>query len=248
MQKGRMKQNHHKSLRAFSLIELLVVIAIVVMLVGILIPGLRSAREKARSTVCKNNLKGYGLALSMYLASNGDCLPNSYTWLYKHPEIKHRNCNWHNASLVPDGPLWQYLENKDINMCPTFYSLVPQMGCPAPDHDPAIPINPQYSYSMNGWLGPGPWGVVKKSSDVKNPAGIFSFSEENLWVIPGFCNFALNSNNIIIFKDGSKDNIATYHNPPGGDLDSGSANVVFLDGHVTSAMARDSFTIAKPSQ
>ncbi|MFC1766613.1 type II secretion system protein, partial [Planctomycetota bacterium] len=43
--------------KAFTLIELLVVIAVIAVLMGILMPSLRMAREQARSMVCSSNLK-----------------------------------------------------------------------------------------------------------------------------------------------------------------------------------------------
>ena len=233
-----------RKIRGFTLIELLVVIAIIALLMAILMPALNRAREQARTIACRNNLRQYGLAARMYLDNNDGYFPNPYTWLHADAGVSGAyqpwQCAWHDASYLADGSLWPYLKVKDVHLCPTFKRLAKYRGKYHPHHDFSIPVDPQYSYSMNAWLGdlgrgrPPQKGVLKESQ-VKHPGRVFFFSEENMWTIPGLTRAVLNDNFLIISSLdnlSSSDSFATYHNPPGGDLDKGSANLVFVDGHV----------------
>lgn len=86
---------------AFTLIELLVVIAIIAVLIALLLPAVQQAREAARRSQCRNNLKQIGLGLHNYHETHGSLMGGSYA-LFNASENKDygHGWTWH-ASLLP---------------------------------------------------------------------------------------------------------------------------------------------------
>lgn len=72
---------HHRTrrnpdaLRSFTLVELLVVIAILSLLLGLLAPALKSARNSAKAMICLNNLKQLGASMQIYANDHEGLLP-----------------------------------------------------------------------------------------------------------------------------------------------------------------------------
>lgn len=99
--------------KAFTLIELLVVIAVIAVLIALLLPAVQQAREAARRSQCKNNIKQIALALHNY-HDTYTVFPygSNYTWGWT---SNRRSCNfgWRVAVLpfLDQAPLYQVMSS-----------------------------------------------------------------------------------------------------------------------------------------
>jgi prepilin-type N-terminal cleavage/methylation domain-containing protein/prepilin-type processing-associated H-X9-DG protein len=122
----------------FTLIELLVVIAIIAILMAVLMPALKRAREQGQRAACLSNLKQLQLAWILYADDNNDKVVNceagpedSWRGAYGPPWVGQTWANdWGTGGQLPrddqikgiqDGALWPYVREIKLYECPTGY-------------------------------------------------------------------------------------------------------------------------------
>tara|TARA_R110002095_G_scaffold31437_1_gene30270 strand:+ start:605 stop:1588 length:984 start_codon:yes stop_codon:yes gene_type:complete len=155
----RQKCSTHK--RGFTLIELLVVIAIIAILIALLLPAVQQAREAARRSQCKNNLKQLGLALHNYhdvhsvlppgclLFDDGTGAPD--------PDIGGWGWNTFVLPFVDQAPLYNQLNPNGANFPTSFaghpvQTVLPIMMCPS-EASPAV--NTYEGFTDSSGVGAG---------------------------------------------------------------------------------------------
>jgi len=151
----------------FTLIELLVVIAIIAILAAMLLPVLSQAREKAKGSICMNNLKQCGMAIFMYTNDYNEYFPPHGQWARY---VVHYTSPTQPVCAAAYHIGW----NSDIYYCPRTKPTIK-----AYDDNPS---SPKYRHSeavygmniaFNGyWLGRWP-----KLRDVKSPSKMFILAD-----------------------------------------------------------------------
>ena len=180
-----------KNRRAFTLIELLVVIAIVAILLGVLIPALKIAKEMGKRAVCLHNLHSLGLAWVLYAGDNDARIPNAKTARIQPvgaPAAQQFRMIWAPGTYHEE-PTWVGWWDGDVSntpahqACMTLGSIYPYVDnikayrCPVGDRDEWR--TEAIVDSMNGHTGFEPLGkVIRKAAELRNPGTRLVFIDE----------------------------------------------------------------------
>jgi prepilin-type N-terminal cleavage/methylation domain-containing protein/prepilin-type processing-associated H-X9-DG protein len=225
--------------RGFTLVELLVVIGIIVLLVGILLPVLGRARERARAIQCASNISQIYKACLMYANENRGVLPIPAGSLdremtpsqLEHCGIRVEELGWLNYR---EGALWPYVSasveaRQELFLCPSDAEPRFARQYIFPKANPDRPRNFSYNFSgfmHNGYMSPNGPRTGLQLSRIRRPAHKIVVMEQDMPGMPnGFPFTGYTASN--------------PGDPPGPPIivfltcrHMGKANEGFADGHV----------------
>lgn len=147
--------------RGFTLIELLVVIAIIAVLCALLLPAVQQAREAARRTQCRNNLKQLGIAVMTYESSHGTYPMNGYATMSGNSTlISTESATVKILPMLDQAPLYNRSQSKTDFTWPN--EKLPTLICPS--FVPTI----AYHSGNYGWNS-GLWPLTMTPADLNYP-------------------------------------------------------------------------------
>lgn len=225
--------------RAFTLVELLVVIAIIALLIAILLPALRRAKEAGMRISCASNLRALGQAFVMYTQENKGFFPrpavgvNPADWIYWQPG---RNLNDSRISRM----VGKTFQNK-MFVCPSDDVATHPIA-------PGTSIPYRYSYTVNGYICVwDPLFKTLKMSEIIQPSSKILLIDESGGTVDDACWAPSHFDNVNDRKNmlsNRHDKFNEKKEKTGysmADKVNGRGNVVFADGHCDFIDRNESF-------
>ena len=171
--------------RCFTLIELLVVVAVIAILAAMLLPSLSKARDRARSTICMNNMKQFGMGFMFYAEEFNDQIPKRAIPGPYGTGVNFELNSWRRICIYP------YISNLDMFRCPTNeFSWFQSRDYFTPtSYSLNAASSPECGTILGAALAPGYWGTFEDSQQwtfgkLKAPANLFLVAETGL--TPGY--------------------------------------------------------------
>lgn len=173
--------------KGFTLIELLVVIAIIAILIALLLPAVQQAREAARRSQCKNNLKQIGLSLMNYHDVHRTFAPGVAVANGANAATTESNYFSWVTQMLPmfeQGPLFKKLNTKvnfqstagTPNNAALVSTILTAMRCPSdvgPDKDPGGTPGGNVLMGLANYVGNYGVGMPDKDANPRAVQGIF---------------------------------------------------------------------------
>ncbi|WP_145038060.1 DUF1559 domain-containing protein [Gimesia chilikensis] len=181
--------------RGFTLIELLVVIAIIAILIALLLPAVQQAREAARRSTCKNNLKQLGLAMHNYHDTHRTFPPGAVWYGIGSAPEDGRHADWGTTWVVQILPFMDQanlynnynmsLKARSANASTTdsvLQAKIPSLICPSqPGVDRSLLTQDFTGFSRITYAASVGAGSTLTRTDFNNPnrRGFFSAVAQN---------------------------------------------------------------------